>query len=81
LTFEVGCVILIKTGVQIKRKGRYMAYTALNICVDDDVTETREFNDVTLAALAESEEIILLGRRRFKNSTEMLKELKNDVDA
>jgi hypothetical protein len=57
-----------------------MAYTALNICVADDVTETRESNDVTLAAIAESEEIILSGRRRissFVSEDEMLDYINN----
>lgn len=44
-------------------------------------TQNLKFNDTTVAALAESEEIIKSGRRRFKNSAEMLNELKNDVDA
>jgi DNA-damage-inducible protein J len=39
------------------------------------------YNDVTIAALEESEEIIKSGKRRFKNSAEMLKELKSDVNA
>jgi len=58
-----------------------MPQAALNVCADEDVTEIRRINDVTRAAIAESEEIILSGKRRFKNSAEMLKELKNDVDA
>jgi DNA-damage-inducible protein J len=47
----------------------------------DVTTQSPKFNDITLAALAESEEIINSGRRRFKDSAEMLKELKNDADA
>jgi DNA-damage-inducible protein J len=43
--------------------------------------QDRKFNDVTIAALKESEEIIQSGRRRFKNASEMLKELKSDADA
>jgi len=43
-------------------------------------TQNRKFNDTTAAALAESEEIIKSGRRRFKNSAEMLNELKNYAD-
>jgi hypothetical protein len=53
---------------------------ALNVCVDDDVTETGEFNDVTLAALAESEEIILSGERKissFVSEDEMLDYINN----
>ena len=40
-----------------------------------------KFNDVTVAALKESEEILQSGKRRFKNASEMLKELKNDADS
>jgi len=46
-----------------------------------EVTTNRKFNDTTAAALAESEEIIKSDRRRFKNSAEMLHELKNHADA
>ena len=44
-------------------------------------TQRSKFNDVTIAALAESEEIIKSGRRRFNSSAEMLRELKSDADA
>ena len=39
-------------------------------------TISPRFNKVTLSALDESEEIIKSGKFRFKNSAEMLKELK-----
>ena len=39
------------------------------------------FNATTIAALDESEEMLKSKKRRFKNSAEMLKELKSDVNA
>ena len=43
-------------------------------------TQSPKFNDTTIAALIESEEIIRSGRRRFSSSTEMLRELKSDAN-
>jgi DNA-damage-inducible protein J len=43
-------------------------------------TQTPKFNETTLAALAESEEILRSGRKRFSSSADMLKELKSDAD-
>jgi DNA-damage-inducible protein J len=43
-------------------------------------TYVPKFNDITVAALAESEKIIKSGGRRFKNSSEMLNELKSNAD-
>jgi hypothetical protein len=57
-----------------------MAYTALNVCVDDDITETSEFNDVMPATLAECEEINLSDRRKiasFVSEDEMLDYINN----
>jgi DNA-damage-inducible protein J len=43
-------------------------------------TQSPKFNETTLAALAESEEILRSGRQRFSSSADMLKELKSDAD-
>jgi DNA-damage-inducible protein J len=45
-----------------------------------EVAARNNFNAVTIAALDESEDIIKSKRRRFKNSSEMFKELKSDVE-
>jgi hypothetical protein len=60
-------------GLTGKKGVTYMAQTTLNVRMD-------EYADTTAAALAESDEIIKSDRRRFKNSAEMLSELKNYAD-
>lgn len=45
-----------------------------------EVSAQPKFNAVTIAALEESEEIAKSNKHRFKNSAEILKELKSDVD-
>jgi DNA-damage-inducible protein J len=45
-----------------------------------EIATGNTFNAVTIAALDESEEILKSNKRRFKNSAEMLKELKSDAN-
>jgi DNA-damage-inducible protein J len=49
-------------------------------CIPFEISASRDFNTKTLSSLEESEEILRSNKHRFKNSTEMLKELKSDAD-
>ena len=68
LSVSSAITIFVKTVVREKR-------------IPFEIATGNSFNAVTIAALAESEEMLKSNKRRYKNSAEMLKELKSDVNS